>query len=344
MTITYIIPGATLIDQLNEPTSDGLVDENASDNCVAASLSEGLHILTGKTFNGDELKDAVYGQGFVGFQAASAYVAYCATQGVTLAPHNDTQAGLVATIHAQVSAGHPVIVTMPSQWGTAPADPLHPSGATHVGIAVGVGGSAGSGEIRVMNPWHGFFQDQSDAWWAARLCEGQVWVMQKAGANMATVPAGWTDDGTTLTAPNGYTVGSGFRTYVMTHAWDAADVPVTGEMSVADVELGDATQGGGTVQYFQQSQLAWTAQAGVRLVALGVEAARMRAQIGTLATQAQKDAATIGALTSQVAQLQTRITALQTQVAQLQNNATPTPRERAALALMDALKAAQAVW
>ena len=203
MTIDYVIPGATLLDQLDPTTLDGLPANDANDDCVPTSIAEALHILTGKTYDGDELKDAVYGAGYVGPQSAAHYVAYCASQGVTLAAHDGAQSDLIATIHAQVSAGHPVVLTMPSQWGTAPANPVSPSGSTHVGVAVGVG----PGEIRVMNPWHAFWQDQSDAWWQARLCYGQVWPMVKAaGASMSGVPRGWSDDGTTLKAPNGVPV------------------------------------------------------------------------------------------------------------------------------------------
>ena len=51
----------------------------------------------------------------------------------------------------------------------------------HVGLAVGIGADA----IRAMNPWHGFMQDASDAWWQARLCEGEVWVMERTNAAMS---------------------------------------------------------------------------------------------------------------------------------------------------------------
>ena len=179
--ITYTIPGARTLDQLTEPTLDGQPDNNTRDNCVPASIAEGLNILRDPssntpTFVGDELKDAVYGAGYTGFQAAADYVTYCGDHGVWLAVERSSQMGLIALIHEQVSAGHPVVVTMPSQWGTAPIDPVHPSGYTHVGLAVGVGPDA----IRVMNPWHGFMQDATDDWWAARLCEGEVWIMQPA--------------------------------------------------------------------------------------------------------------------------------------------------------------------
>ncbi|HZC07773.1 MAG TPA: hypothetical protein VE338_19200, partial [Ktedonobacterales bacterium] len=131
MTITYTIPGARTLDQLDQPTFDGHSDENASDNCVAVTVAEGLNMLLdggALKYVGDELHDAVYGQGYIGFQAASRYVAYCAEQGVTLAAFNGSQAALIATIHEQVAAGHPVVVTMPSQWSVAPSDPVHPSG------------------------------------------------------------------------------------------------------------------------------------------------------------------------------------------------------------------------
>lgn len=181
-TITYVIPGARTLDQLHEPTFDGHPDENARNNCVAASVAEGLNILTGKRFVADELKDAVYGQSYTGVQAAWRYQQYCHDRGVLLSRFTGSQAELVATVRRQVTQGRPVVVTMPSQWAHAPAHPAHPGGSTHVGLAVGVGPHA----IRVMNPWHGFMQDASDEWWAARLCEGEVWVMEPKDAKSAS--------------------------------------------------------------------------------------------------------------------------------------------------------------
>lgn len=223
MTITYTIPGTTLLDQLSEPTADGLPDENANDNCVPASLAEALHILTGAAYDGDQLKDAVYGQGWTGFQSASAYVKYCADRGVSLSAHDDSQAGLVATLHSEVAAGHPVLVTMPSQWGTAPADPVYPVGSTHVGVAVGVG----PGLIRVMNPWHGFYQDQPDDWWAARLCYGQVWPLRKVSTNAMGITRN--ADGSATDASNGLSVGSGIAGYIFAQGYQGADL-LTGEV------------------------------------------------------------------------------------------------------------------
>ena len=360
MTITYTIPGATLLDQLNEPTMDGMADENAPDNCVAASIAEALHILTGKTYDGDELKDAVYGQGYVGFQSASRYITYCHDQGVTLAAHNDTQAGLVNEIHAQVSEDHPVLVTMPSQWGTPYPDPVHPSGSTHVGLMVGVGPSM----LRCMNPWHGFMQDEADAWWEPRLCEGQVWILQKAaGANVSGVPSGWTDDGTTLKAPNGVPVVRGMRAFVLGNAWDASDVPMGPEVGVAQVEIGDPSIGGGVIQFFEKSgQLSWSPtfnggqsyrtwngkeESALRAALDAAQEAEASAQ--SAASQAQQSAAaatagqqaaqaSLSAANAQIAQLQAQIAALKSQPAPAPtpapapaNPAPTTPADAAAL-------------
>lgn len=350
MTIDYVIPGATLLDQLAPAAIDGLPPVDANDNCVPTSIAEGLHILTGRTFDGDELHDAVYGAGYLGPQSASHYVAYCASQGVTLAAHDGAQSDLIATIHSEVSAGHPVVVTMPSQWGTAPADPVHPNGSTHVGVAVGVG----SGEIRVMNPWHSFFQDESDAWWQARLCYGQVWPMVKAaGVSMSGVPSGWSDDGVTLTgapAPDGkrYQCGHGIRAFVLANNWYPGDVPITPEEDVPSVEQGNASIGPGARQFFLESgEIGWTQTMNTYRVWQGQEEVALHkalesAAAATLAAQAAEASAQ-----SQAASLQSQLTASQAAEAQAAQNLTAAQQAQqtttqnltAAQAQIDSLKA-----
>ncbi len=331
-TITYTIPGARTLDQLNEPTVDGHPDEDARENCVAASLAEALRMLTGnQTFDGDMLKDAVYGQGYVGVQSAHAYIAYCAARGVTLAAVSAaTQAGLVAAIHHAVSAGEPTLVTMPSDWNTAPADPRHPSGSTHVGLAVGVGPAA----IRVMNPWHGFMQDASDAWWAARLCEGEVWTLRKAAATTTSaakisVPAGWRDDGATLTAPNGIAVVRGIRERVLgwPGGWPAWDTPLEPERHLDQLELFNPALGGGAQQVFRASALEWTPTHGVLLMPIGAELLATRAALATAQT----------ALTA----AQSENAALRAQLAAAQTAQAPTARAGAHLRRVDASGGAQ---
>jgi len=75
---------------------------------------------------------------------------------------------------------------MPSQWNSAPTtvkgySPRTYNGYSHVGVMVG----SGTGMLRCMNPWGGFWQDQSDAWWAQRLLTGSIWVASKLPAVIA---------------------------------------------------------------------------------------------------------------------------------------------------------------
>ena len=324
-TITFTLPGASLMSQLANATLDGLPNNDASDNCVGTSVAEGLHALTGRTYDGDEVKDAVYGAAYVGFESATAYVAYCASQGVTLSPFNGaSQQALVDEIHAQVLAGHPVIVTMPSQWGTAPADPTNPSGFTHCGVAVGVG----PGAIRVMNPWGGFWQDQPDSWWAARLCYGQVWPMALIGAATMSIPTGWTDDGTTLKAPGtGAPIVGAIRAYILSHPWAADDVPEGPENSTAQVEFSDPAHGAGVVQYFRHSAIASTQALGTYALYAGAECQAARALLNTAL--------------SQVATLKAQLAAAQA-TPPAPTVAPPTAQESAALAVVSAIRAALA--
>jgi hypothetical protein len=80
-------------------------------------------------------------------------------------------------------------------------------------------------------------------------------IMILKGPIMSNVPEGWTDsaagdlnvtDGV-LTAPGGEKVEHGFRFYVLTNSWDAADVPTTEEFTVT----------GGNAQDFKNVRLFW---------------------------------------------------------------------------------------
>ena len=212
MSITYTLPGFPQINQLHEATSDGQPDENAGWNCVPASIADALGFLTGRQYNGDELKDAVYGQGYRGAQAPAAYVAYSARQGVALAAYDGTPAQLVARIHAEIAAGHPVIGTIPSQWGT-PRDQQRSGYTTHVVCFCG----DGPGALRADNPWIApQWHDGDDAYWADRLCFGQVWVMAKAEEGTAAMAWHQQSNGTGKDDA-GHTCGQGAMAYLAAH-------------------------------------------------------------------------------------------------------------------------------
>lgn len=165
------------VDQLHSPTLDGFPDENAGMNCVAAVAAAGLRSITGRVYEPDAVKDAVYGQGYTGGQSAAHYVVYCQKQGVSLREITGAPAGLLAQTAAFVGTRRHVILTIPSHWSQPPADRLHP-GASHAVIAF----TAPPGRLVAMNPWGGFYQDEPLDWWQARLCYDSAWEMEAAMA------------------------------------------------------------------------------------------------------------------------------------------------------------------
>ncbi|MGH2480126.1 MAG: hypothetical protein ACRDHW_10765, partial [Ktedonobacteraceae bacterium] len=99
-----------------------------------------------------------------------------------------------------------------------------------------------------------------------------------------TIPEGWSDDGTTLTAPNGVSVVKGFRDYIHAHTWDKEDMPLAEETGADPVEIGFSQADGnnaGTRQTFMYSELCWTAERGVYRASIGRE-------FWTLVQQAQQ--------------------------------------------------------
>lgn len=84
------------------------------------------------------------------------------------------------------------------------------------------------------------------------------------------VPIGWTDDGTTLTAPNGITVVQGFRARVL-QGWDPTNLPLEKERNVDTVEQADPSIGAGSIQTFTNTRLGWTSTKGIYEIPIGAE-------------------------------------------------------------------------
>jgi hypothetical protein len=110
-----------------------------------------------------------------------------------------------------------------------------------------------------------------------------------SGGNMSTVPQGWHDDGTTLTAPNGHKVVRGFRDFVLANNWDPANVPQGEEYGANPAQLHRTDLGSGTRQVFLHDVLWWTPVQGViREQLWGIEMnaayALVTAQEGQIAT------------------------------------------------------------
>lgn len=78
------------------------------------------------------------------------------------------------------------------------------------------------------------------------------------GFDPRNIPAGWQDDGATLTAPNGHKVVRGFRAYVLAHHWDSENWPLHEEEAADPLEISNPALGAGTRQVFRKTMLEWT--------------------------------------------------------------------------------------
>jgi GH25 family lysozyme M1 (1,4-beta-N-acetylmuramidase) len=118
------------------------------------------------------------------------------------------------------------------------------------------------------------------------------------GESSMTIPTGWTDDGTTLKAPNGIAVVRGFRDYVLAHNWDANNWPLQAEQGRTPLELSNPSLGGGTAQDFRYTTLEWTSSKGVFVAWTGVELQALRAALlaATTASTTPDNSAIITAL------------------------------------------------
>lgn len=270
-------------DQLNSPTFDGKPDENKDMNCVPSCIAACLQYFAGKEYEPDELKDVVYGDGYIGGTEAVAYVEYCASQGVHCYPINGNPPYLVSQIHEQLAQGHPIIGTIQSSY-LPPSDPLNP-GPSH---CVAFYEDQPGGVLIAMNPWHAFSHVGSDDYWIARLCFNQIWVYEKKASINVNIPQGWNDDGSVLTAPNGHKVTLGFRQYVLANSWHPDNIPLEEAYGANPVEEGyNQAVNDGTRQMFLYGELAWTSARGVYEVGIGNELLFVRRDRDNMKAQLQ---------------------------------------------------------
>lgn len=123
------------------------------------------------------------------------------------------------------------------------------------------------------------------------------------------VPAGWHDNGTTLTAPNGVPVVHGFRDFVIGHNWDAGNFPLEAEHSRAPLEDSNPSLGPGACQAFRATLLEYTHDRGVFVAWVGQELIKARAALTSANDQiAQLKAAQQGTADAQkLATLETKL-------------------------------------
>jgi N-acetylmuramoyl-L-alanine amidase len=107
----------------------------------------------------------------------------------------------------------------------------------------------------------------------------------QGGTTTMGTPAGWKDDGTTLTAPNGVKVVHGFRDYVLAHNWDPRNIPLGAEFGTPQLEASNTSLGPGTQQLFEWTMLGYTATRGVIFEYAVRELAYCRQQVQKYAAQ-----------------------------------------------------------
>lgn len=258
-----------LQDQRTEKTFDGHPPEDGNMDCVPTSLAAMCQGLLGGSYSGDDLHDRVYGQGYKGMQDPARFAGLLGSFGLAVTRVNGRPAALVSRACAEVAAGHPVLLAIPSDWGNEPP---------HSQFAHMIAGCdlPDADHLTAMNPWGGFYQTQTRAWWQERIthCSYQsIWILAKKETQVSNnIPVGWHDDGTTLTAPNGHRVVLGFRNYVLTNAWDPADQPLEEERHVEHVEWHNPGLGAGSRQIFVKTVLRWNnAREGVQCEWVGAE-------------------------------------------------------------------------
>jgi hypothetical protein len=119
--------GFPIRDQLHDvPSKDGRPAEAAPMDCVAVSSAACLQWETGRVVSGDELKDVTYGEAHLGGGAEADYARTLPGYGLiaeaTWAPAGRPDL-LLAAIRKGVTAGHGVLVTIPSPGTLSPDSP-----------------------------------------------------------------------------------------------------------------------------------------------------------------------------------------------------------------------------
>jgi hypothetical protein len=106
-----LTPWPTAWTQLNDPTWDGMPDENAALDCGPESVSAALYYLTGVNIPADSIKDATYGQGYTGYTDFGHMQSFLQERctipsGLLLA----TPVVLAQHIRSWLDSGHPAVV------------------------------------------------------------------------------------------------------------------------------------------------------------------------------------------------------------------------------------------
>ena len=137
--------------------------------CVPTSLAACLQYLTGKSFDGADIKDTIYGTDYQGPTDPAKYVPYCQQHGVSMYAVNGSNTQLISVIQQQIALNHPVLLSETDPYADASL------GFTHMVAAF----KCDFKSITVMDPFLGRPVAKSNAQWEQDLRYNQVWVLEK---------------------------------------------------------------------------------------------------------------------------------------------------------------------
>lgn len=123
------------------------------------------------------------------------------------------------------------------------------------------------------------------------------------------VPCGWSDDGTTLKAPNGQTCTHGVRTEVLNAGWNPDNVPLGAEYYTDPADPTDPKAGFGGRQYFRDELICWIKATNQTRRVPGGSAALALASQQPVSTSAKLDALVtiVSSVSSQLHTLETTL-------------------------------------
>jgi hypothetical protein len=178
------------------------------------------------------------------------------------------------TVKQSLANGYPVIVCLPEDqvvdMGLSGSPyPWNSTGLNHIILLTGI---AADGNVLVRDSANIVAPNNVrpgprtykiiglSPYWATAVTPAWYASITPQGGTAMTVPTGWKDNGTTLTAPNGIPITDGFRTYILTHTWDAGNIPLAPAQGLSPLELSNPGLGGGTQQVFRWTTLEWTSK------------------------------------------------------------------------------------
>lgn len=199
-------------------------DLNHDFDCVPSSLEAGANYLLGKKVIDDAaMKDAIYGPGYVGGTAASAFVDYLKARGVHIYPIDDAYPDLLKQAHQHLATGHPVVFTRDDPYAPAHPDWSH--------VSVWYKDTADS--LTAMDPFGAHAVTMTDAEWTQHLRGNEFWIMEKLMQQYTPQSADFSTWFTSTDADhwkckNGHVVQFGIKSFYSTLSVDGNTLPVAG--------------------------------------------------------------------------------------------------------------------